>query len=147
MWLYSPQAGVYVQRALIVLEKTERAYKKMRLLSKGGVTLVNLQRQLAMIWCCAKNSSSVTPRWGRFFAIFTVLQRVGSFWKRFKSVSCLQVRAKNLRCESALQVDQCNITLKQFYEGYGKMSPRGATYQTLLLYVKRFRMMHILDTS
>ena len=47
---------------------------------------------------------------GRFFAIFAVLQRVGSFWKRFKSVTCLQIRAKNLRCESALRVNQCKIT-------------------------------------
>ena len=81
--------------------------------SKGGVTLVNLQRQLAMIRCCAKNRSSVTPRCGRFFAIFAVLQRVGSFWKRFKSVTCLQIRVRNMRCELALQVDQCNITLKE----------------------------------
>ena len=82
-------------------------------LSKGDVTLVNLQRQLAMIRCCAKNRSNVTPRCGRFFAIFAVLQRVGSFWKRFKSVTCLQIRAKNMRCESALQVDQCNFTLRR----------------------------------
>ena len=72
--------------------------------TKGGVTLVNSLRQLAMIWCCAKNHSSVTARCERFFAIFAVLQRVGSFWKRFKSVTCLQIRAKNMRCESALQV-------------------------------------------
>ena len=39
--------------------------------------------------------------------IFAVLQRVGSFLKRFKSVTCLQIRAKNMRCELALQVDQC----------------------------------------
>ena len=39
-----------------------------------------------------------------------MLQRVGRFWKRFKSVTCLQIRSKNMRCESALQVDQCNIT-------------------------------------
>ena len=79
--------------------------------TKGDVTLVNLQRQLAMIWCCAKNHSSVTARCERFLAIFAVLQRVGSFWKRFKSVTNSQIRAKNMRCESALQVDQCNITL------------------------------------
>ena len=78
---------------------------------KGGVTLVNLQRQLATIRCCAKNYSSVTPRCGQFFAIFAVLQRVARFWKRFKSVTCLQIRAKYMRCESALQVDQCNTTL------------------------------------
>ena len=35
--------------------------------SKGGVTLVNLQRQLATIRCCEKNRSSLTPRCGRFF--------------------------------------------------------------------------------
>ena len=63
---------------------------------KGDVTLVNLQRQLAMIRCCAKNRSSVAPRCGRVFAIFAVLQRVGSFSKRFKSVSCLQIRARNM---------------------------------------------------
>ena len=34
---------------------------------KGGVTLVNLQRQLATIRCCAKNCSSVTPHCGQFF--------------------------------------------------------------------------------
>ena len=82
---------------------------------KGDVTLVNLQRQLAMIWCCAKNHSSVTARCERLFAIFAVLQRVLNFWKRFKSVTCLQIRAKNMRCESALQVDQCNITLNLHY--------------------------------
>ena len=71
---------------------------------KGGVTLVNLQRQLAMIRCCAKNHSSVTARCERFFAIFAVLQRVASFWKQFKSVTCLQIRVRNMRCESALQV-------------------------------------------
>ena len=75
---------------------------------KGCVTLVNLQRQLAMIWCCAKNHSSVTARCERFFAIFAVLQRVASFWKRFKSVTCLQIRARNMRCESALQVGVAN---------------------------------------
>ena len=59
-----------------------------------------------MIRCCAKNHSSVTARWERFFAIFAVLQRkrVASFWKRFKSVTCLQISARNMRCESALQV-------------------------------------------
>ena len=34
--------------------------------TKGDVTLVNLQRQLAMIRYCAKNRSSVTSRCGRF---------------------------------------------------------------------------------
>ena len=55
-----------------------------------------------MIRRCAKNHSSVTPRCGRFFAIFAVLQRIGSSWKWFKSVTRLQIRAKNMRCESAL---------------------------------------------
>ena len=97
--------------------------------TKGGVTLVNLQRQLATIPCCAKNYSSVTPRCGQFFAIFAVLQRVASFWKRFKSVSCLQIRAKNMRFESALQVDRkWNYKLvfavfvsKEFSRGQWKM--------------------------
>ena len=74
------------------------------LVRKGGVTLVNLQRQLAMIRCLAKNRSSATPRCGRFLAIFAVLQRVGNFFKRLKSVTCLQIRAKNMRCETPLQV-------------------------------------------
>ena len=55
---------------------------------------------------------TLTARCERFFAIFAVLQRVASFWKRFKGVTCLQIRVRNMRCESALQVDQCNITLK-----------------------------------
>ena len=46
---------------------------------KGGVTLVNLQRQFAMIRCCAKNRSSITPRCGLFFVIFAVLQHVARF--------------------------------------------------------------------
>ena len=32
------------------------------------------------------------------------VQRVASFWKQFKSVTCLQIRVRNIRCESALQV-------------------------------------------
>ena len=89
-----------------------------------------------------ENRSSVTPPCGRFFAIFAVLQRVASFWKRFKNLqqhcanleqigrqkpcsvspetnrceknrprkTCLPIRAKNMRCGSALQIGQCNAT-------------------------------------
>ena len=44
------------------------------------------------------------------------VQRVASFWKQFKSVTCLQIRVRNIRCESAfklaLQVDQCYMALR-----------------------------------
>ena len=73
-------------------------------------TLVNLQRQLAMIWCCAKNHSSVTARCERFFAIFAVMQRVGSFWKRFKSVTSANSCKKHaLRIGVALSW-RCKLT-------------------------------------
>ena len=99
-----------------------------------GVTLVNLQRQLATTRCCAKNHSSVTPRSGRFFAIFAVLQRLESFWKRFKSVTCLQIRAKNMRCESALQVDQCNITFRPSYTGVRCIQTEGTFFWDYSVY-------------
>ena len=59
-----------------------------KLQTKGGVsvTLVDLQGRFGMKRFCAKNHSSVTPRCGRFLALFAVLQRVASFWKRFKSL-------------------------------------------------------------
>ena len=81
---------------------------------KIGVTLVNLQRQLAMIRCCAKNRSCITPRCGRFFAIFAVLQRVARFSKQLKSLQqmlhvCKFVRkacVANRRCKLTLQIDR-----------------------------------------
>ena len=106
---------------------------------KHIVTLVNLQRQLAIIRCCAKNHFSVTAGCERFFAIFAVLQRVASFWKRFKSVTCLQIRARNMRCESALhkklalQVDQCNITFTRVR--VKRAGPHARTARVLLFMV------------
>ena len=79
-----------------------------------------LQRQLAMIRCCAKNRSSITPRLGRFFAIFAVLQRVVQGFKSDSKTcsKCIKHVCKfvrktcvaNRRCKLALNIDQCTTT-------------------------------------
>ena len=53
--------------------------------SKADVTLVDLQRRLFVIRCCAKNRSGVTCNLVRFFVIFAVAQHVASFWMDFKN--------------------------------------------------------------
>ena len=62
-----------------------------KVLPQGDVTLINLQRQLAMIRCCAKNRSSVTHHCGRFFC---------------------DICSAATRWKLALQVDQCNTTFR-----------------------------------
>ena len=68
-----------------------------------------------MIRCCTKNRPSVTPRCERFFCAICSAATRCKFLKAIQilatSITRLQIRAKNMRCETALQIDQCNATL------------------------------------
>ena len=76
---------------------------KLRILTANcGVTLVNLQRQLAMMRCYAKNRSGITPRCGRFF------RDICSAATRCKVLKAIQklaaIRTKNMRIGVAIGV-------------------------------------------
>ena len=97
-----------------MLSDSNRTFLARSAPSKGGVTLVDLQRRFKMIRCCTNNRSGVTSGCRRIFLrslqCYNALQVFESDSKTCNKCNMSANSCENMRCELALQIDQCNTT-------------------------------------